>query len=81
MDVQTIVNVVGGATLAVIGWLARQLWDAVRQLREDLHKIEVDLPSNYVRRDEFGDAMKEIRELCRLIFDKIDALDHRKQDK
>ena len=68
IDYQGIINLAGGATLAVIGWFARQIWDAVKELRRDLHKIEVDLPRNYVRRDDLG----EIKSLIQKIFDRLD---------
>lgn len=69
IDYQSIVNLVGGAILAVIGWFARQLWDAVKELRRDLHKIEIALPRDYVRKDELG----EIKALIQKIFDKLDG--------
>jgi hypothetical protein len=72
MDTQTLVNVCAGAVLAVLGWFARVLWEAVSALREDLHKLEVDLPSNYIRRDEFQDGMKEIKDMLGKIFDRLD---------
>lgn len=81
MDTQTLINFALGAFLAIIGWLARQLWEAVERLKSDLHQIEVDLPSRYVRREEFSDALKEIKDLCRQIFDKVDSLEKRKADK
>lgn len=77
MDMQGIINLAAGASLAVMGWFARQLWEAVAKLRKDVHDIEVALPSNYVRRDEFGDSVKEIKEMLGKIFDKLDN----KQDK
>jgi hypothetical protein len=81
MDTQTLINFAMGSLLALIGWLARQLWEAVERLKADLHQIEVDLPSRYVRREEFSDALKEIKDLCRQIFDKVDSLEKRKADK
>lgn len=81
MDTQTLINFALGSFLAIIGWLARQLWEAVEHLKSDLHQIEVDLPSRYVRREEFSDALKEIKDLCRQIFDKVDSLEKRKADK
>jgi hypothetical protein len=65
----------------LIGWLARQLWEAVERLKLDLHKIEVELPSSYVKREEFSESLKEIKDLCRQIFDKVDSLEKRKADK
>lgn len=81
MDLQSLLNVVAGGSLALLGWLARQLWEAVSELRRDMHKIEKELPTSYVRREEFSDALREIKEICGKIFDKIDALEHRKVDK
>ena len=72
MDSQTMVNIGAGAVLAVLGWFARVLWEAVNSLQEDLHKLEVDLPSNYIRRDEFQDGMREIKDMLGKIFDKLD---------
>jgi hypothetical protein len=69
---QIIVNLVGGAVLAATGWFCRVLWEAVAELRKDLHTIEVDLPTNYVRRDEFSAAIDRIEKLCGKIFDKLD---------
>ena len=81
MDTQTLINLALGALLALVGWLARQLWEAVERLKADLHHIEVDLPSNYVKREEFSESLKEIKDLCRQIFDKVDSLEKRKVDK
>lgn len=61
MDWQTIINLVGGSVMALLGWLARQLWDAVAELRKDIHKIETDLPSTYAKKDEVKELMKEIK--------------------
>ena len=81
MDTQTLINIVFGAFLALVGWLARQLWEAVERLKSDLHQIEVELPSNYIKRDEFSESLKEIKDLCRQIFDKVDSIEQRKADK
>jgi len=81
MDTQMLINLALGALLALVGWLARQLWEAVERLRSDIHELEVELPSRYVRREEFLDGIKEIKDLCRQIFDKVDSLEKRKADK
>lgn len=66
-------NIGSGAILAVMGWFARQLWDAVAALREDIHRIEIDMPSNYLRRDEFAENMREIKDMLGKIFDRLDT--------
>lgn len=73
MEPQTIINLVAGSVLMVVGWLARELWVAVKELRADLHRIEIEMPTNYIRRDEFSEGMKEIKEMLRQIFDRLDS--------
>jgi hypothetical protein len=77
MDTQFVINVLGGIVIGGVGWVARELWAAVKALREDVKRIEVALPTNYVQKNEFSDNLKEIKEICRQIFDKLDN----KQDK
>ena len=72
MQDQTILNIIMGTALAVIGWFARQLWDAVQTLKIDVQKIEVDLPSNYIRKDEFQTRMDKVESMLEKIFDKLD---------
>jgi hypothetical protein len=69
---QIIIDLVGGAILASMGWFGRVLWEAVGELRKDLHAIEVELPTSYVRREEFSAAIDRIEKLCGKIFDKLD---------
>ena len=57
----------------LIGWFARQLWDAVQQLKQDMKDLEVDLPTHYLRRDEFESKLDKIEAMLERIFDKLDA--------
>jgi len=72
MDTQTLINLGGAIILAGMGWLARELWSAVKELRKDLHTIEVVLPSNYIRKDEFQEGVKELKDICRQIFERLE---------
>jgi hypothetical protein len=72
MELQTILNMLLGVVIAGIGWAAKELWSAVKRLREDLQKIEVALPTNYVRKDEFAEGIKEIKDMLGKIFDRLD---------
>lgn len=72
MDTQTIINIVAGILVAVAGWLARVLWDAVEKLKTDIHELEVHLPTNYIRRDEFHEGLKEIKITLNKILDKLE---------
>ena len=73
MQDQTILNIIMGTALAVIGWFARQLWDAVQTLKEDMKSLEVDLPTHYVRKDEFESKFDKIEAMLERIFDKLDG--------
>ena len=73
MELQAIINVAGGAALAAIGWFARQLWEAVGELRRDIHSLEVELPKNYIRRDEFTEGMNELKRMLEKIFDRLEG--------
>lgn len=73
MEPQAIINLAVGAATAALGWFARQIWEAVGQLRADLHAIEKELPTSYVRKDEFSEGMKEIKAMLEKIFDRLDG--------
>lgn len=72
VDAQFLINMVGGSIVAVGGWFARQLWDAVQKLKEDVHQIEVDLPKNYVIKSDLDNRMKHIEDMFQRIYDKLD---------
>ena len=73
MDWQNLINLVGGAALATIGWFARQLWDAVQKLKSDMSTLELSISNNYVKKDDFKDGIKELKEMLGKIFDKLDT--------
>ena len=72
MDHQSIINVAVGLAIAIGGWFARQVWDGVKRLEEDLHRIEIDLPKSYVTKEDFNQTMKRIEDMVRRIHDKLD---------
>jgi len=73
MEMQNFINLLGGAALSVLGWFARQLWDAVKELRADLHVLEVNLPENYVKRSDLDKRMERIEDMFQRIYDKLDS--------
>lgn len=81
MELQSLLNVITGVAIAVGGWFARQLWDNVQKLKDDVHQIEVDLPAHYIRKDDFRDGLKEIKDILAEIFREINALKKEKVDK
>lgn len=77
MESQTVINLVLGIVSSIIGWFARELWSAVKELKADLSKLREELPKTYVTRDDFREDMKEVKDMLGKIFDKLDS----KQDK
>jgi hypothetical protein len=72
VDKQALLNWVYAAACGVGGWWFRVLWDAQQQLRRDLAKLQQSLPDTYVRRDDWKDQLKEIKEMLTRIVDKLD---------
>ena len=70
MEAQTLIWIVNGLLVVsstVIGWFARQLWDAVKELKndlgtlqKDLGHLEVKLAKEYVPYDRLKDALEPI---------------------
>ena len=75
MDPQAIMNLVGGAAIAVGGWFAREIWGAVKELQRDLHEIEVDLPKSYVSKLDLDKRMEHIEAMFQRIYDKIERVE------
>lgn len=72
LDFQILFNAAVGLIFIGLGWFFRQLWDAVEKLKQDLHTIEKDLPISYIRRDEFSESIREIKDMLNKISDKLD---------
>lgn len=77
MDTQNLINIALGTIMAAIGWFARQIWEAVAELRRDVKEIEVAMPTHYVRRDEFAEAIRDLKQDLndgfKRIYDKLDG--------
>lgn len=81
MDWQHFINLGGGAALSVLGWFARQLWDAVKTLQNDLNRLELSISDNYVKKSDLATLKFEINarfDRIEQLIDKVcDKLDHK----
>ena len=77
MEAQNLINFGFAAAASVLGWFARELWSAVKELKTDIAKLREDLPRQYVIRDDYREDMRDIKSMLGKIFDKLDE----KQDK
>lgn len=73
MEWQTIINIGGAALLSALGWFAREIWDSVQKLKDDVKQIEIDLPTHYVKRDEISARFDRIEMLFDKVFDRLDG--------
>ena len=73
----------------IMGWFIRVLWDAQKELREDMKKIELHISENYTKRNDFKEALNTMKEdwkeMTQPIFKKLDKIEeyllHAKNDK
>jgi hypothetical protein len=72
MEMQTIIDLAISGALAVLGWFARELWSAVKELRKDLNMLEANLPKEYVLKVDMDQRMKHIENMFQRIYDKLD---------
>jgi hypothetical protein len=72
MDWQYLFNLVGGAFMLGVGWWCRQIWDSVQQLKKDVQKIEVALPTDYVRKIDLEARFDKLELTLQRILDKLD---------
>jgi len=72
MENQQVINMFLGIGMTVVGWFARELWAAVKELKADLAKLREDLPKDYVSRDDYKDDIRDIKGMLAKIFEKLE---------
>jgi antirestriction protein len=72
MEMQNIIDLALGGVMVVIGWFARELWAAVKELKADLSKLREDLPKEYVAKDDYRQDIRELKDIMNKVFDKLE---------
>lgn len=54
-------NFLFGTVSAILGWFARELWSAVKSLKDELHKLREEMLEERVHKDDFKESVQEIR--------------------
>jgi len=73
MDWQAAFNTIFGIMASAFGWFAKTMFDAVRDLKDDLSNLREEIARDRVHRDDFREAIREIRAGLERIYDKLDA--------
>ena len=77
MDWQQIINAGGATSLSVLGWFARQLWDSVKELKQEIHDLKLHVSDTYVKKSEIETLKADMDKR----FDRIELLLDRLFDK
>ncbi len=72
MNSQDLLNIAFGVASSVLGWFAREMWSAVKELKTDLAKLREELPRSYVMKEDYRRDIYEIKEMLNKIFDRLD---------
>ena len=72
MDSQNIFDWMIGIGGAVIGWMLKVIWEAIRDVRAELKDLDKQMHDDFVRRDDFKEAIREIKDDMREGFNKVD---------
>lgn len=62
MNMEQVFLVLIGIACGILGWFARELYNATQSLRKDLSALEVKISAEYIRYDRLQDALKPIME-------------------
>jgi hypothetical protein len=77
MDWQIIINIAAGGLVGIGGWFARQLWDAVKELKQDISKLELHISEKYVKKSDLDFFKNDMDKR----FDKIELMINKLMDK
>jgi len=72
MDAQSLIDVAVGIVGSFFGWVLKTIWDAITELKNDLKKLDHHIGEKYVRKDDFKDALADIKSTLERIIDKLD---------
>lgn len=72
MGPQDIFNALIGLGSAIGGWVLKVIWDSLKDLKAEIKELTLEVHQDFARRDDFKDAIKEIKEMLYKISDKLD---------
>jgi hypothetical protein len=73
MDEQVLFNWIVGVAGVLGGWTLKVIWDSLMELRRDIKTMDTKMHEDFVRRDDFKDAVREIKEDMRAGFSNVDG--------
>jgi len=82
MDGQILFNILIGVASAAGGWVLKMIWDVISELRKDVKELNREVNQDFVRRQDFREAVgelkadmregfKEVKDAIGLLFDRV----------
>jgi hypothetical protein len=71
---QMVFNWAVAAAGALGGWILKVIWDAIVELKKDVQRMDSKMHEDFVRRDDFKDAVREIKDDMKDGFNKMDNI-------
>jgi hypothetical protein len=69
---QQYINMALSVSFLVLGWFAREMWTAVKDLKTDLAKLREEIPHSCVQKDDYRQDIKELKDMISKLFDIIE---------
>jgi cell division protein FtsL len=69
---QQYINMALSVSFLVLGWFAREMWTAVKDLKTDLAKLREKIPHSCVQKDDYRQDIKELKDMISKLFDIIE---------
>jgi DNA integrity scanning protein DisA with diadenylate cyclase activity len=73
MESLEVVQVIFGILLTILGWFAKTMWLAIKELANDLADLREELPKEYVPKSDYRQDVHDIKEMLSKLFDKLDT--------
>ena len=69
MELQQIFNIILGVAAFMGGWILNSITKAIERLDADVR----EMPRMYITKDDYHRDIDEVKDICRQIFDKLEA--------
>lgn len=68
---QSLINAGLFVISAGLGWFAREIWTAVKELKEDLAHLREELAKDYISKEDYKSDIREIKDMVKQLFDAV----------
>jgi hypothetical protein len=73
IDAQAALNTIMLIAVGAMGWFARELWTTIKELKNDLVMMRIDMATRYVNKAENREDIGEIKLMLDKIFSKLES--------